>query len=104
MMYQNFGKRVRQQRILSQLTQEKLAEKADISISFLGHIERGTRKASLDTVVKLANALHVSPNILLQDSLDSDLLDFAPQMTESQKGLLREITNRIIEYGDYNGK
>ncbi|MBQ8507753.1 MAG: helix-turn-helix transcriptional regulator [Clostridia bacterium] len=104
MMYQNFGKRVRQQRILAQLTQEKLAEKADISISFLGHIERGTRKASLDTVVKLANALRVSPNILLQDSLESDLLDSAPQISESQMGLLREITNRIIEYGDYNGK
>lgn len=103
-MYQNFGKRVRQQRILAQLTQEKLAEKADISLSFLGHIERGTRKASLDTVVKLANALRVSPNILLQDSLESDLLDSAPQMSESQMGLLREITNRIIEYGDYNGK
>lgn len=103
-MYQNFGKRVRQQRILAQLTQEKLAEKADISISFLGHIERGTRKASLDTVVKLANALRVSPNILLQDSLESDLLDSAPQISESQMGLLREITNRIIEYGDYNGK
>ena len=102
--YKDLGKRIRELRRSSGLTQEVLAEKCGISASFLGHIERGTRKASLDTVVKLANALHVSPNILLQDSLDSDLLDFAPQMTESQKGLLREITNRIIEYGDYNGK
>ena len=46
----------------------------------------------------------ISPNILLQDSLESDLLDSAPQISESQMGLLREITNRIIEYGDYNGK
>lgn len=100
MMYKNFGKRVRQQRLLAKLTQEKLAEMADISLSFLGHIERGTRKASLDTVVKLANALKVTPNILLQDSLEDDLLDNRYQVTESQKGLLREITNRIIEYNN----
>ena len=74
MLYEDFGRRVRQQRIALQMTQEKLSERAGISLSFLGHIERGTRKASLDTVIKLCNALQVSPSILLQDSLDSDLL------------------------------
>ena len=35
-----------------------------------GHIERGTRKASLETMVSIANALGVSADTLLQDSLD----------------------------------
>lgn len=99
MMYQKFGERVKRQRLLAQLTQEKLAQMAGISLSFLGHIERGTRKASLDTVVKLSNALKVSPNFLLQDSLDDDLLELNIQISPNQRRLLREISNRIIEYG-----
>lgn len=98
MLYQDLGKRIRQQRILSQMTQEKLAEKAGVSLSFLGHIERGTRKASLDTLVKLCNALNVSPSLLLQDSLNDNLLGADMEISEPQRKLLREISNRIIEY------
>ena len=101
MLYEDFGKRVRQQRIALQMTQEKLSERAGISLSFLSHIERGTRKASVNTVVKLCNALQVSPNILLQDSLDSDLLgDRDQSLSDDQRKLLREISNRIIEYNE----
>lgn len=101
MMYKKFGERVRGQRILAQLTQDKLSQLSGISLSFLGHIERGTRKASLDTVVKLANALKVSPNLLLQDSLENGLLDFSTNVTPVQADMLREITNSIIKYGNY---
>lgn len=101
MLYQELGKRIRQQRILAQMTQEKLAEKAGISLSFLGHIERGTRKASLDTLVKLCNALKVSPRVLLQDSLQDDLIGEDLQISEPQRKLLREISNRILEYNGY---
>lgn len=98
MLYQDLGKRIRQQRVLAQMTQEKLAERAGISLSFLGHIERGTRKASLDTLVKICNALSVSPGLLLQDSLEDGLLGENIQISEPQRRLLREISNRIIEY------
>ena len=100
MMYQKFGERVKKQRTLAQLTQDKLAQMAGISLSFLGHIERGTRKASLDTVVKLSNALKVSPNYLLQDSLNDDLLEFNQSISPSQRQMLREISSIIIEYGE----
>ena len=102
MMYQKFGERVKKQRQLAQLTQDKLAQMAGLSLSFLGHIERGTRKASLDTVVKLSNALKVSPNYLLQDSLDDDLLEFNTSISPAQKQLLREISTKIIEYNSTN--
>ena len=97
MLYEDLGKRVKQQRKLAQMTQEKLAEKAGISFAFVGHIERGTRKASLETLVKLANALKVSPDTLLQDSLNDDLLGGA-EMPERHRRLLREISERIREY------
>jgi len=97
-VYEALGKRIRDQRKLSKMTQEALAEKAEISNSFLGHIERGTRKASLDTLVKICNALKISPNVLLQDSLDDDLLGADLQYSPSQKKLLREIGNQIFNY------
>ena len=98
MLYEDLGKRVRQQRKLARMTQEKLAEKAGISFAFVGHIERGTRKASLETLVKLANALNVSPDLLLQDSLNDDLLGGGTELPERHRRLLREISERILEY------
>ena len=98
MLYKDFGRRVKEQRRLAQLTQEKLAEKAGISFAFVGHIERGTRKCSVDTLIKLSNALGVSPNTLLQDSLRDDLLGGESQVSEKDKRLVREIYQRIQEY------
>ena len=44
---------------------QELAEKANISLSFLGHIERGTRKLSVESLYKLADALGCSVDSLL---------------------------------------
>lgn len=59
------GERVRLQRKKRRWTQTKLAELIDISTSFLGHIERGTRIASFKTITGLADALEVSVDYLL---------------------------------------
>ena len=63
--YQDLGLRVRDARKAKHLTQEQLAEKVGISSSFMGHIERGTRIASIDTLVSVCNVLSVSPCLLL---------------------------------------
>ena len=67
MDYKSLGHRIRKCRIEKHLTQEKLAEMAGISLSFLGHIERGTRKASLETIVSLSNSLEISIDYLLEN-------------------------------------
>lgn len=51
------------------LTQEQLAVKIGVSVSFIGHIERGSRTTSLETLVAICNTLEVSPEYLLYDSL-----------------------------------
>lgn len=48
--YAAMGSRVRRLRLAQHMTQEQLAEACNISFSFLGHIERGTRKMSLETL------------------------------------------------------
>ena len=71
--YQALGERIRSARRQHGLTQEALAEQADISTSFLGHIERGTRVASIETLVAICNALTITPQELLADSLKPTL-------------------------------
>jgi transcriptional regulator with XRE-family HTH domain len=55
----DFGKRIRALRIKANLTQEQLAELANISVDFLSMVERGINAPSFDTLEKIANALHV---------------------------------------------
>ena len=45
-------------------------EACDIASSYVGIIERGTKKASIDTLVRISNALNVSVDYLLFDSLE----------------------------------
>lgn len=71
MNYKDLGLRIRNARRQQHMTQEALAEKVGISASFLGHIERGSRVASLETLVALCNALSVSADHLLAASLDT---------------------------------
>lgn len=69
MIYNLLGKRIREERTKLNLTQEQLAEKVDISTSYVGQIERGERNISLDTLVNVANILGVTIDFLLQDSI-----------------------------------
>ena len=55
--YRQIGLKIAYYRKLRGLTQEQLAEKVGISSSFMGHIERGTRIASIDTLVSICNVL-----------------------------------------------
>ncbi len=55
--YSKIGSRIRIQREYIGLTQEELAEACGLSASFIGHIERGSRKMSLESLYKLASVL-----------------------------------------------
>ena len=61
------------------LTQEQLAELAEISLSFVGHIERGTRTISVETLARLCKALETDMHDIVFGcsngySANSDLL------------------------------
>ena len=65
-----FGKRVNDVRKEQKITSEGLAEKCGVEAVFIRQIEGATRLPSLTTLINLCNALHVSPNYLLADSLE----------------------------------
>ena len=63
--YSKMGMRIRQVRKAKGWSQDVLAKKCGISMSFLGHIERGTRIMSLETFVSICGALEAGADELL---------------------------------------
>lgn len=68
MDYYAIGQRIRKFRKAQNLSQEALAEQANISTTHMSHIETGNTKLSLQVFADLAAALHVSADDLLFDA------------------------------------
>lgn len=98
MDYEKLGLRVRQQREMNNLTQNQLARKASVTASFIGHIERGEKKASVETVVALCNALEISPSVLLQDSLSDGALHSQVVIDAENQKLIRDLMRVLREH------
>jgi len=65
------GKKLRDARQKKGYTQQALAEIADIGNVYLGEIERGLKMPSLNTFIKLIEALDISADYILRDELTS---------------------------------
>ena len=59
-----FGENVRKYRRLLNISQEELADKADLHRTYIGMIERAEKNITLVNIEKLANALDISINEL----------------------------------------
>ena len=74
--YIALGRRIKEARKANNITQETLADACSVSTSHIGHIERGSRTPSLDTLFKIAAVLHVSIDSLLFDSIATNQYSF----------------------------
>ena len=81
-----WGKRIKIARIKADLTQERLAEAVEISPTHLSNIETGTTRVSLTAIVNLANALSVTVDDLLCDSV----IQAKPQFEKDIAALLED--------------
>jgi transcriptional regulator with XRE-family HTH domain len=66
-VYQIVGEAIHIRRRRLRLSQEKLAEKADVHRNYIGEIERAEKKATLETLAKIAKALGVRLRDLVGD-------------------------------------
>jgi transcriptional regulator with XRE-family HTH domain len=60
------GNRIRSKRLQLGLSQERLAEKADLHWTYIGGVERGERNISLLNIVKISRALGVTASRMLE--------------------------------------
>ncbi len=74
MLQTNFillGQRIRAIRIKKGISQMELAERIERSAAYMSYVETAYKFCSLDTLVRVANALNVSTDDLLVDSLSN---------------------------------
>lgn len=95
--FKRLGERIAQTRKKQKLSQEKLAELADITATNLSHIERGKIKTSIETLVAIANALGVTANDLLCDSLAFSTSEVKGQIDSSLEGCTMQELHLIAD-------
>ena len=95
--YKAIGKRVKIARIKADMKQEHVAEKSGLSPTHISNIETGTTKASLSAIVSVANAIGVTVDDLLCDSLlqereafEGQLVDLAKDCSPAELRILTE--------------
>ena len=102
--YTIIGERLKKARIDKKLTQEKLAEKLDVSIAFLSRIERGNSHISLKRLSQVCDILGVSEGYILNGASNTsnnyliaefnDILDSASPDTQK---LIYKVAKVITE-------
>jgi transcriptional regulator with XRE-family HTH domain len=85
--YQGLGRRVRLLRRQAGFTQARLAEKADLSDNFIGLIERGKGRPTLEAISRIARALGVRLGELF--AWDDDEPQTHDQVAKELRRLLR---------------
>ena len=99
------GKRLREERTRSGLTQEQTAEYINVSTAYIGLIERGERSVTLEKIILLAECFHVSVDYLLKDFLphdaskdDKQILQLWSHATEDEKALILSVIKSILNH------
>lgn len=65
--FERIGKRLKELRISKKLTQEYIANMADVNVSHISNIENNHVKISLPTLVHVCNALNTTVDYILAD-------------------------------------
>lgn len=102
--YNIIGERLKKARTDKGLTQEKLAEKLDVSIAFLSRIERGSSHISLKRLSQICDILEISEGSILNGSsnnsntyLSSEFNKLLKDMSPDKQKLIYKIIKVINE-------
>lgn len=77
-----------------------MAEKTDLTTNYIGMVERGEKIPSLETFIKILNALGVSSDMVLTDVLETGYTVKNSMLNEKLEKLAPEDRNRIYEVID----
>lgn len=97
----HIGKVVQEYRLKNNLTQNQVAELTGLEPRHISQIERGFSKGSIDTLIKLCNAFHITPDIILFDLLDDEIKNSFSIYDEKFKKLSKRDKETILHFIDY---
>ena len=111
MRLDSIGANIRKCRLSKKLRQEDLAEKANLSVTYIGMIERGEKTPSVETLVTILNAMGVSADVVLCDVLDAgyeikhSLLDEKlSKLSLSDRNKIYDVIDTMIAHSSKNPK
>ena len=91
------GTRIKMARECAGMTQEDLAATLGMSTTHISVLERGVKAPKLETLVNIANALHVSTDMLLQDVVTCAAEGLASELSAAVMQLAPKDQERILK-------
>jgi len=100
------GERIRAYRKNAGLTQEALAEKAEVHHTYIGQLERGEKNATLETVEKIARALDLPFEVLFEaittgntdNTIAKEAYNLITSLSEKEQKALLDLIKKTVEY------
>lgn len=94
--YAKLGKRIKDTRLKSKITQDELAEMVDCSLSHISNVENNHTQISLSGLVAIANALNTSVDYLLLDQYTNSTLALDNEIVRAISNCDVETKERIL--------
>lgn len=94
------GLRIREARQERGFSRQVLAEKADTGEVYLGEIERGLKMPSLNTFIRIVEALNTSADYLLRDEVTSGKKYIFDEITKKLQDLTPKQRKTVIDILD----
>ena len=105
MNYATIGQNIRPYRTRKKLRQEDLAELTDLSVTYIGMVERGEKIPSLETFINILNALEVSADVVLADVLktgyevkSSLIAEKISTLAPAERDKVLDVVNTLIKH------
>jgi transcriptional regulator with XRE-family HTH domain len=103
--YKLIGKRIKEARKESGLTQEKMSEILDVSIGYVSQVERGTTKIILDllgavsSILKKDLSYFVSEAVVLSENyMNAEIVEDFEKLSVRDKQLASEFIKLLIKF------
>jgi transcriptional regulator with XRE-family HTH domain len=102
--YSLIGQRIKEQRVKRKMTQEELAERANVTSGYISLVETARKKISLETLLEVCIALNITLNELLTGNqiplasdYNADYAEIIESCNEYERKLIYEITKATSE-------
>lgn len=80
------GRRVKESRLQKGMSQADLAEQIDMSVSYISRIETAEKQASLEALVRIANAIGITVDHLLNGNQTNDPVEYLADLMQLMEG------------------
>lgn len=104
MNWESLGRHIRKRRLQKSWRQEDLGNAVGLSVKYIGALERGEKCPKLESLIRIANVLEISIDILLEDVIDngyqvrmSEYLDKMDTLSEERRKLALKVLDVILD-------